>query len=113
MNEADRERLRHMLAAAREAASFAEGRTIEDAAADRMLLLALVKELEILGEAASRISKEGRAAAPGIPWEKVTGMRNRLIHGYFDWDIEVIWSTLTSNLPDLIRELEKALADVE
>ena len=100
-----------MLDAAREAISFGRGRTGDDLRHDRILLPAPIKEIEIIGEAASRISPEGRSGASGIPWEKVTAMRNRLIHGYFDWNVEVIWSTLTSNLPDLVRELEYALSD--
>jgi uncharacterized protein with HEPN domain len=73
------------------------------------LLLAVVKEIEIVGEAASRISTEGRQAAPVIPWGKVTGMRNRLTHGYFNWDLEVIWLTLVTSLPVLVSELEEAI----
>jgi uncharacterized protein with HEPN domain len=110
MNELDRLRLQHMLDAAREATMFAHGRTKDDLARDRMLLLALVKEIEIIGEAGARVSAEGRATSPDIPWDKITGMRNRLIHGYFDRNLEVIWSTLRSNLPDLIQELEKVLS---
>jgi uncharacterized protein with HEPN domain len=110
MNEDDRDRLQHMLDAAREALAFAQNKNRDDLASDRMLLLSLVKEIEIIGEAASRVSPEGRAAAPGIPWNKVTGMRNRLTHAYFDWNLETIWSTLNSNLPDLVRELERALS---
>jgi uncharacterized protein with HEPN domain len=113
MNADDRWRLQHMLDAAREALSFMEGRTSDDLTRDRMFLLSLVKEIEIVGEAAANVSPEGRDAAAGIPWAKVTGMRNRLTHGYFNWDLDVIWSTLTTNLPDLIVELEKALSPVE
>ena len=113
MNERDRDRLCHMLDASREAISFVQGRTKEDLFRDRLLLLAVVKEIEIVGEAASRISSEGRSEAPDIPWPKVIGMRNRLSHEYFDWDLEAIWSTLTSNLPVLIRELERALSGSE
>jgi uncharacterized protein with HEPN domain len=110
MNADDRWRLQHMLDAAREALSFMEGRTSDDLTRDRMLLLSLVKEIEIVGEARANASPEGRDGAVGIPWAKVTGMRNRLTHGYFNWDLDVIWSTLTANLPDLIVELEKALS---
>ena len=113
MNDSDRERLRHMLDASREAISFVQGRTADDLTNDRMLLLSLVKELEIIGEAASRISAEGRSETNDIPWAKVIGMRNRLTHGYFDWDLGAIWSTLKSNLPDLVQSLEKALSSVE
>jgi uncharacterized protein with HEPN domain len=80
MNAADLARLHHMLDAAREAILFAEDRTLEDLRQDRMFLLSLVKEIEIVGEAASRISPEGRAAVAGIPCPQVTAMRNRLTH---------------------------------
>ena len=109
MNDSDRNRLRHMLDASREAIAFTQGKTRDDLFRERMLLLSLVKEIEIIGEAASKISPEGRSEAADIPWGKVTAMRNQLTHRYFDWDLEAIWSTVTSNLPDLVRELEKLL----
>jgi uncharacterized protein with HEPN domain len=110
MNAADLARLHHMLDAAREAILFAEGRSLEVLRQDRMFLLSLVKEIEIIGEAASRISPEARAAVAGIQWPQVTAMRNRLTHGYFDWDTETIWATVTSDLPELVRVLEQALS---
>jgi uncharacterized protein with HEPN domain len=113
MNENDRVRYRHMLDAAREAISFIKGRTRDDLFRDRMLLLALVKEIEIIGEAAGKISLEARSEARGIPWAAITAMRNRLTHAYFDWNREVIWSTLTSNLPELIVQLEELLSAAE
>src|SRR5690349_7019631 len=112
MNAADLARLHHMLDAAREAIRFAQGRTSEDLRQDRMLLLALVKEIEIIGEAASQISRESKVAITGIPWPKVTGMRNRLTHAYFDWRTETIWATVMSDLPDLVRVLEQALSSL-
>ena len=111
MNESDVIRLRHMLDAAREALSFVAGRSSEDLGRDRMLVLALVKEIEIIGEAASRISDESRKALPRIPWPKIIAMRNRLIHAYADVDLSIVWDTLTGALPELQRELEIALAD--
>jgi len=111
MNESDVIRLRHMLDAAREALSFVAGRSSEDLGRDRMLVLALVKEIEIIGEAASRISDESRKALPRIPWPKIIAMRNRLIHAYADVDLSIVWDTLTGALPELLRELEIALAD--
>lgn len=111
MNESDVIRLRHMLDAAREALSFVAGRSSEDLGRDRMLVLALVKEIEIIGEAASRISDESRKALPGIPWPKIIAMRNRLIHAYADVDLSIVWDTLTGALPELARELEIALTD--
>jgi len=111
MNESDIIRLRHMLDAAREALSFVAGRNGEDLGQDRMLVLALVKEIEIIGEAASRISDESRKALPRIPWPKIIAMRNRLIHAYADVDLSIVWDTLTGALPELLRELDTALAD--
>ena len=111
MNESDVIRLRHMLDAAREALSFIAGRSSEDLSRERMLVLALVKEIEIIGEAASRISDESRKALPRIPWPKIIAMRNRLIHACADVDLSIVWDTLTGALPELLRELETALAD--
>src|ERR1700691_5691850 len=101
MKENDAIRLRHMLDAVREALTFMEGRTVEDLHRDRMFFLALVKEIEIIGEAASRISDETKQSLPAIPWPKVVGIRNRLIHAYADVDLSIIWSTATTALPEL------------
>ena len=84
MSAADRIRIQHMLDAFREAMAFAKGRTVDDLRTDRMLLLALVKEIEILGEAATQISEDFRLSRPEIPWAEIRGMRNRLIHAYSD-----------------------------
>src|ERR1044071_4804943 len=77
MNAADRIRIQHILDAAAESAVFISGHVAEDLSRDRLLLLALVKEIEIVGEAATQISAELRATSPEIPWAKITGMRNR------------------------------------
>lgn len=111
MNERDGVRLRHMLDAAREAVAFSDNRTVEDLARDRMFLLAVIKEIEIIGEAASRISEETRRQFPSVPWAKVVGIRNRLIHAYADVDLSIVWATVTTALPELVRELER-VADV-
>ena len=80
----DRVRLRHMVEAAESAGQFMTGRQRTDLDEDRMLLFALVHAIEILGEAASRISDETRATHTGIPWRAIIGMRNRLMHAYFE-----------------------------
>jgi len=86
--ETDTLRLRHMLDAARAALSFTSGRTRDDLSADLMLQFALVRALEIVGEAAARISEPTRTGHPEIPWTAIIGMRNRLVQGYFDVDLE-------------------------
>ncbi|MCH9046907.1 MAG: DUF86 domain-containing protein [SAR324 cluster bacterium] len=105
----DRERLRHILDAAKEAMSFVANRTRADLDTDRMLTLALVKEIEIIGEAAHRMSEDARGENPQIPWPQIIGMRHRLVHLYFDIDQDVLWDTVAENLPPLIAALEKIL----
>jgi uncharacterized protein with HEPN domain len=76
---------------------------------DRMLVLALVKEIEIVGEAASQISQEAREQLPGIPWADIVGMRHRLVHAYFDINLEILWQTVQGDLPSLVAELEQVV----
>src|SRR5438093_10029626 len=80
----DRVRLRHMIEAAESAVQFIAGRQCTDLDEDRMLLFALVHAIEILGEAASKISEETRAIRTCMPWRAISGMRNRLMHAYFE-----------------------------
>lgn len=107
MQKDDSVRLRHMLDAAREAVSFARNKSRKSLDHDRKLALALVKSIEIVGEAASKISKERREELPQIPWSSIINMRNRLIHAYSDIDLNVLWKTVIEDLPPLISELEK------
>src|SRR5689334_11299220 len=109
MIPADRVRLRHMLEAAREAVSFTTGAGRADLDADRMRTLALVKAIEIVGEAAGKVTPETRQELPSLPWQQAISMRNRLIHGYFDIDLDVVWATATMELPRLIADLEATL----
>jgi uncharacterized protein with HEPN domain len=95
--------------AAREEAGFIADRTRLHLDADLQLTLALVKEAEIIGEAATRLSDEARAAIPAIPWADVIGMRNRLVHVYFDVDLDRPWATAQQDLPPLAEELERLL----
>jgi len=102
-------RLRHMLDHAREAVALAAGRARTDLDRDRLLELALVRLLEIVGEAASRVSPEDRAQYPLIPWSEIIGLRNRLIHGYDAVDQEILWQIVVQDLPPLVIALEEIL----
>lgn len=102
-------RLRHMLDHAREAIALTQGRRREDLQADRVLQLALVRLVEIVGEAAGRVSEQGRQRYSSLPWPQVRGMRNRLIHGYDRVDLDVLWDTITDDLPVLVAELDRIL----
>jgi len=86
----DETRLHHMLDAAKEAILFSKNKSRNDLDTNRMLTLSLVKCIEIIGEAASRIGKDRQEELPQIPWAQVIGMRNRLIHGYFEVDLDIV-----------------------
>jgi len=98
-----------MLDAAQEALSFAEGTSSDDLYKDRMLALSLVKSIEIIGEAASQVSPVTKDRTSSIPWADIVGMRNRLIHAYFDIDLDIVWRTVVDELPPLVTELERIL----
>lgn len=102
----DKVRLRHMLDHAREAVAMVHGRTRADLNADRKLNLALVRLLEIVGEAAARTPENERALYPDILWPEIVSLRNRLIHGYDSVDFDILWNIITKDLPPLIRTLE-------
>ena len=103
-------RLRHMLDAAQKARYLLRGRTRDEVERDETLTLALVRLLEIIGEASKNVSSETRQRHSRIPWKEIGGTRDRLIHGYFDVDWDILWHILTADLPPLILELEKAIA---
>ena len=109
MSPHDRVRLRHLADALNSAISFARGRNRSDLDSDEMLLFALVRAVEIAGEAASKITAETRAEFPDLPWSAMAGMRNRLIHAYFDVNRDILWTTVTEAAPPLVERLETIL----
>ena len=104
-------RLRHMYDYAREAVELASGRRRQDLDTDRMLNLALVRLAEVVGEAATRISKETKEKMVDIPWPQVVGLRNRLIHAYDEVDFDILWKITQEDLPTLVASLRKVLED--
>jgi uncharacterized protein with HEPN domain len=111
MQREDEVRLRHMLDAAQEAIGFAKGRERADLDTDRMLVLSLLKALEIVGEAATQVNATSRVDLPTIPWDDVIGMRHRLVHAYFDVDLDIVWQTVRRDLPGLVSLLETLSLD--
>jgi uncharacterized protein with HEPN domain len=101
----DRIRILHMIEATETALNFVTGRQRADLDSDRMLLFALVRAIEVVGEAAGRVSEATRGSAADIPWSLIVSMRNRLIHAYFDVDNDVVWKAATEELPALLPEL--------
>jgi uncharacterized protein with HEPN domain len=103
-------RLRHMLDAGRKAIRLAEGqdRSVLDDE-DDPLADALVRLVSVIGEAANRLSESTRSELADIPWPDVIGMRHRLIHAYFDVDLDILWATVQDSLPTLAESLKVAL----
>ncbi len=111
MNNADRIRLQHMQDAAAEAIAFVRGRSRNDLDQNRMLVLSLVKSLEIIGEAAGRVSAKTKSENPEIPWADIVSMRHRLIHADHDVNLDVVWNTVERDLPDLSATLRKIVGE--
>jgi uncharacterized protein with HEPN domain len=99
-----------MLDACEDIQRFLTGRVRKDLGDDRMLLLALVKSIELVGEAANKVSSSAQDESSSIPWRDIISMRNRLIHGYYDIDHEIVWKTVTQEIPPLALELAQILS---
>ena len=109
----DAVRLRHMLESARKAVAFTQGRTRADLDRDELLGLAVIRLLEVVGEAAKGVSGELRGNHANVDWKLIAGMRDRLIHGYFEVDLDIVWAVVKSDLPNLISVLEPLVAEAE
>jgi uncharacterized protein with HEPN domain len=107
----DKASLSDMLTHAREAEALLGNAGREELAANRVLQLALTRLVEIIAEAANRVSDDERGKHAEIPWAAIVGMRNRLIHGYDVIDYDVLWDTVTVDLPPLIKALERILGE--
>ena len=103
----------HMLDTARKAQSMLGSKDRAAYDADETLRLALAHLVQVIGEAARRVSPELREAHPDIPWSEIMGMRHKIVHDYMDVEEDVLWSVVTSDLPDLIGRLEKMTSSNE
>jgi len=101
----DQVRLQHIIDSAREALGHIS--TIDRSAfeGNRLLQHGIVRCIEVIGESSVRLSKSLRDANPQIPWAAIIGMRNRIVHAYFDIDIDLVWKTATEDLPALLHEV--------
>lgn len=101
--------LHEMLDAAQEAVTFMKGRTRTDLQTDRMLALSVIKDIEIMGEAATRVSPATRALLPQFPWDHAISIRREVVHNYSKIDIEVVWMTVQQDLPRMIGLIESLI----
>ena len=109
MRPEDKIRLRHILDEANAAIKFTEGFSLENFTGDSKTLHAVIRAIEVIGEAAAKISKEYKDLHSDIPWTDIVGMRNHLVHVYFDIDAETIWKTVKIDIPLLIQMIEPLL----
>jgi len=103
----------HMLDAARGACAAIEGINREAFDADDNLRLAQAHRIQIIGDAARRVSPAGRRADSEIPWRQITGMRHRIVHDYLNVQYNIVWEVVRQDLPALIAALEKFVPDLE
>jgi uncharacterized protein with HEPN domain len=101
----DTARIQHIIDAAEKSLAFIQNHSRADLDTDEMLRLALMKLLEIAGEAASRTSLDVRTQHPEIPWRELISLRNRLTHGYFDVNLDILWHILQHDIPPLLSSL--------
>ncbi len=99
-----------MIEAAESALSFVSGRERVDLDRDRMLLFGVIRAIEVIGEAAGKVSEETQAVASTVPWARIVSMRNRLIHAYSDIDRDIVWRTVTEEIPALLASLQALLS---
>ena len=107
----DKNRLEHMLQAIERICRYTKGKNFEDFIADDMMYYAVVKNIEILGEASNMLNEEFRQAHPKTPWKQVNGMRNYIVHEYFQVDNNVVWDVITNDLPVLEQQIKEYLTE--
>jgi len=110
MRPDDKIRLQHILDESQEALHFVANLTFEAFQEDSKTVHAVIRSIEVIGEAAAKISPEYKASQPSIPWEQIVGMRNHLIHVYFDVDYETVWKTVKNDIPMLMDMVKRLLS---
>ncbi len=110
MNERDKLRLQHILDAAERVSTYLAGTERQGFMANQMLQDAVIRNLEIIGEACVNLTPDFRDAHAAVPWLKASGIRNRLVHGYFDVDLNVVWQTAREALPQFVAQVRAILS---
>ena len=113
MHERDPLYLGHMLDTAREAAARAAERGMDGFVEDEDLRLALAYRIQMIGEAARRVSEPTRRAHPEVPWSQIIGMRHKIVHDYLSVDYDIVWQVVDKDLPELIGQLENIVPATE
>jgi uncharacterized protein with HEPN domain len=111
MNEFDETRLRDMLDETRVVKQFISSSTRRDLDSNTMLAYAVIRAVEVIGEAAARVTEETRLQYPQIMWKNIIGMRNRIVHNYNNVNLDIVWQVASQNLPELEQQLALILND--
>ena len=109
----DRERLEHILAAIDRICRYTSGKTYDDLVGDDMMYYAVVKNIEIIGEADNMLTSSFQVSHPETPWKMVKGMRNYIVHEYFQVDDIVVWQVVTENIPELRDQVVRYLSETD
>jgi len=113
MKKDDKVYLRHVLDAIAQVEDYLKGTTAKKFLQTRLLQDAVVRQLEIIGEASRYLSNEFHERHPEIPWGQIIGLRNRLIHAYFSINFQTIWEIIEHDLPSLKQNVERLLEEME
>lgn len=108
----DYERLQHILSAIDRVLKYTHGKTHDDLVADDMMYYAVVKNIEIMGEAANMLTNDFTASHPEVPWKMVRGMRNYIVHEYFQIDDAVVWGVVSDDLPGLRKQIAQYISEM-
>ena len=109
----DRERLEHIRTAIHRIIRYTSGKSYDDLIADDMMYYAVVKNIEIIGEAANMLTRQFQDLHPETPWKMVKGMRNYIVHEYFQIDDIVVWDVVKNNIPELLTQIDHDLATTD
>ncbi len=109
MKKDDRVYLRHILDAIHRVQEYLAGVSYDQFSQNHLLQDGVVRQLEIIGEAARNLSSSFESAHPELPWNKMIGIRNRLIHAYFEVNLRIVWDTVQGDLPSLEAQIEYIL----
>ena len=109
----DRKRLEHMLLAIERINRYTEGKTFQELVDNDMMYYAVVKNIEIIGEAAYMLTEGFQVSHPETPWKMIKGMRNYIVHEYFQIDNVVVWDVITNELTSLREQINRYLTETD